>query len=305
MSMFEVREIASGLQFPEGPVSLPDGSLLVTEVAAGRLVRVSQRGELSVVAELGGSAAGAAIGPDGRCYVCNGGGQNFKTRDGLTYPGESKEGRGLIQVVDLATGKSEVLYDACNGVELSAPNDLVFDQHEGFWFTDHGKVRASTVDRGNIYYAKADGSYIRRVVGPMDGPNGIGLSPDGKRLYVAETGPARIWAFDIDSPGTLLKSDSAEFRRMGHLVVGLGGYQLLDSLAVDAAGWICVATLLNGGITMVSADGRATEHVPLQDRFTTNVCFAADGAHRAYVTLASTGRLVSVEWPRSGAPLNH
>lgn len=298
--MTAMRTLASGLQFPEGPVARPDGSVLVTEVAAGRLTQVGVDGTVRVIAELGGSAAGAAIGPDGRCYVCNGGGQRFKTRDGLMYPGESSDGRGCIQAVDLKSGRFETVYDSCDGIPLSAPNDIVFDRDGGFWFTDHGKVRARSVDRGFIYYARPDGSSIRQVIGPMDGPNGIGLSPDGRRLYVAETGPARVWAFDLGGPGTVLKSDLAAYRRMGHLVAGLPGYQLFDSLAVDAAGWICVATLLNGGVTMISPDGSRIEHLPVDDRFTTNVCFALDGTPRAFAALGSSGRLVELAMPRPG-----
>ena len=67
--MTEIREIASGLQFPEGPVALEDGSVLVVEVARKTLTRIRRDGVVQVVATLGGGPIGAAIGPDGRCYV--------------------------------------------------------------------------------------------------------------------------------------------------------------------------------------------------------------------------------------------
>jgi gluconolactonase len=65
------RLMASGLGFLEGPVALPDGSVLVVEIAAGRLTRVLPTGELKVIAHVGGGPNGAAIGPDGHIYVCN------------------------------------------------------------------------------------------------------------------------------------------------------------------------------------------------------------------------------------------
>src|ERR1700722_1221368 len=101
------RVIATGLGFPEGPVALPDGSVLVVEIAAGRLTRVSPKGELKVIAQLGGGPNGAALGPDGHCYVCNNGGFSWRTDDGFTRPtGEAADYRGgSIQRVNLTTGQ--------------------------------------------------------------------------------------------------------------------------------------------------------------------------------------------------------
>ena len=59
------REIATGLAFPEGPIALADGSVIVVEIAGGRLTRVSPSGKKHIIAELGGGPNGAAIGPDG------------------------------------------------------------------------------------------------------------------------------------------------------------------------------------------------------------------------------------------------
>ena len=81
--------------------------------------------------------------------------------------------------------------------------------------------------------------------------------------------------------------------------------QLADSLAVDHDGWVCVATLLNGGITAISPDGEHTEHHATGDMFTTNICFGGDDMSTAFVTLSGTGRLVSFPWPRLGLRLAH
>src|ERR1700730_4072125 len=83
---------------------------------------------------------------------------------------------GSIQRVDLASGKVETVYTACNGHPLRGPNDLVFDSTGGMWFTDFGKVEERRRDRGGIYYARPDGSSIKEMVYPIDGPNGIGLA---------------------------------------------------------------------------------------------------------------------------------
>ena len=83
------------------------------------------------------------------------------------------------------------------------------------------------MDRGAVFYATADGRAINEVVFPMVTPNGIGLSPDEKTLYVAETEPARLWAFDIVEPGVVRK-DPWPSPHGGRLVAGVGGYQRFE-----------------------------------------------------------------------------
>ena len=82
-------------------------------------------------------------------------------------------------------------------------------------------------------------------------------------------------------------------------------YHLFDSLAVDSEGNVCVATLINGGITIHSADGQHAEHIPMPDLLTTNICFGGEDLATAYVTLSSTGKLVSMPWRCPGLPLNY
>jgi gluconolactonase len=302
----EIREIASGLGFPEGPLVLPDGSLLVTEIRRGTLTRVALDGKKDVVARTGGGPNGAAIGPDGYVYVCNNGGFEWHDAGGLVIPGNQPEDYigGRIQRVDLATGRVEDLYTECDGRPLRGPNDIVFDRDGGFWFTDLGKSRARDRDRTGVFYARPDGSSIREVLFPLDGgPNGVGLSPDQKRLYVAETFTGRLWAWDIAAPGEIRVPD-LPLGNGGTLLAGLPGMQLFDSLAVDGDGNVCVATLVNGGITIVSPDGARVDHVPMPDVLTTNVCFGGPDMRTAYVTLSGTGRLVACDWPRPGLRLS-
>ena len=90
-----------------------------------------------------------------------------------------------------------VLYDRCGGRKLLGPNDIVFDAHGGFWFSDLGKSRGHQFDFGSVCYAKADGSLVRQVLFPMWQPNGVGLSPDEKTLYATETETGRLWAWPI------------------------------------------------------------------------------------------------------------
>jgi gluconolactonase len=297
-----MRTIATGLQFPEGPIAMPDGSVLLVEIRRGTLSRVTPDGKVTVVAETGGGPNGAAIGPDGACYVCNNGGFEWHDMGGLMVPGNQPAdyGGGRIERVDLETGKVTLLYRECDGRALRGPNDLVFDNHGGFWFTDHGKLRERDRDRTGVYYAKPDGSLIREVIFPLDAPNGIGLSPDGTRLYVAETHTGRVWQWDVVGPGELALGYGPHG---GALLCGLPGFQLFDSLAVDGDGNVCVATLVTGAITAIAPNGDVLEQVSTGDLMTTNVCFGGPDLKTAYVTCSGTGQLVALDWPRPGLRL--
>jgi len=301
--MAELQEITSGLRFPEGPVCLEDGSVLVVEIQAGALTKVAADGSKSVVAQTGGGPNGAAIGPDGKCYVCNNGGFEWHELGGLTVPGlqPADYTGGSLQRVDLETGAVETVYTECDGVPLKGPNDLVFDSEGGVWFTDLGKTRERESDRTGVFYARPDGSSISEEIFPMDCANGSGLSPEGDRLYVAETPTGRVFYFDLEGPGRIKPNPLSP--NGGHLLVGLPGLQLFDSMAVDSAGNVCVATIINGGITIVSPDGQNVEHVPTGDPMTTNIAFGGPDLRTAYITLSGTGRLVAMPWRNPGLRL--
>ena len=164
--MSEMDVVAEGLQFPEGPIAMPDGSVVLVEIARGTVSRVQPDGTIEVVADCGGGPNGIALGPDGRVYVCNNGGMDTRVDDrGRTRILETNDGYvgGSIQAVDLDSGEVETLYTEVGGHRLSAPNDLVFDADGGFWFTDHGKQWERQRDHGGIYYARPDGSSIAEV----------------------------------------------------------------------------------------------------------------------------------------------
>jgi gluconolactonase len=303
--MTTLREITTGLRFPEGPVAMADGSVILVEIERRTLTRVAADGRKTLVAQMGGGPNGAASGPDGKIYVCNNGGFDWhEDAECLRPSGQAKDySGGRIERVDLATGGIETLYTKSNGFELRGPNDLVFDRHGGFYFTDLGKARARDRDWGAVHYARADGSMIKEIIQPILTPNGIGLSPDEKRLYVAETETGRLWSWDITAPGELAKAPWPSTHG-GTLVTGVGGFQRFDSLAVDSAGNICVATLVNGGITVISPDGAYVRHIALPDRMVTNICFGGADLRTAYATLSCSGRLVAFEWERPGLRLN-
>nr|WP_202096133.1 SMP-30/gluconolactonase/LRE family protein [Sphingomonas aliaeris] len=298
--------IATGLRFPEGPVAMPDGSIILVEIAAGRITRILPDGGKQIVAEPGGGPNGLAIGPDGKLYCCNNGGFEYLDRNGLLIPhGQARDySGGRIERIDLETGAIETLYkDGDFGCTLRGPNDIVFDAHGGFWFTDHGKTRQRERDVTGIFYAKADGSFLQEVVFPSENPNGIGLSPDGNTLYAAETYTCRLMAFRVTAPGKV--DQTAGLGGAGIPLYRPAGYKFFDSLGVDSAGNICVATIGESGISVISPTGELVDFVATPDPFTTNICWGGPDLRTAYITLSGTGQLVSMDWPRPGLKLNH
>ena len=298
-----MREIASGLQFPEGPIAMADGSVILVEIARGTLSRVTPDGKIEVIAETGGGPNGAAIGPDGAAYICNNGGFEWHDVNGLLFAGDIAKdySGGRIERVDLTTGKVDVLYTEVNGNPLRGPNDIVFDKQGGFWFTDLGKGYGRLKDRGALFYAKADGSHVEEMVFPVETANGVGLSPDEDFVYVAETQGARLWRWQLYGPGKLAGSGRTGQK---NFVASPAGYSFFDSMAVEADGTICVATIMNGGISRINPETGDIRHVATGDPMTTNICFGGDELKTAYITASGTGKLLATEWDTPGLPLN-
>lgn len=294
-----MTRLATGLHFPEGPVALSDGSLLCVEVLAGYLAHVGPDGKVRRIADVGGGPNGTALGPDGACYVCNNGGL---TSDDLARLAAGDDGdveplpQGSIQRVDLKSGTFELLYGADAGSPLLSPNDLVFDALGGFYFSDYGSVNRASPQAGAIYYAAADGSRLARIDGAFVRPNGVGLSPAGDRLYVAETASGRLWSLAIAVPGDPGTIGSPE-------LLYEDASLSMDSLAVQADGKICVACPHNDLIVRVASDG-AAERIATPPGSPANLAFGGPGMRTAFVTFLRSGEVHALAWDAPGLQLH-
>ena len=326
----DFRVLAEGLGYPEGPVYQSDGSVLLVEIKNGTLTRVAPDGTKQTVANLGGGPNGAAMGPDGAVYVCNDGGMKFMSAPPPPYPptapppdppqvlvafGQSDDYTGgSIQRVTGSTFTS--LYSQYKGANLRSPDDLVFDATGSFWFTDWGKQRLTDRDITAVYYAKADGSNILQAIPQRSAPNGIALSPDDTRLYVAETYARWILYWELASPG-VIKPNPNTLDGSYLLTAQIPGCGTLDSMAVDVEGNVYVATMLPeglnstvpGGITVISPAGTILDFIELTvegkpEPLPSNLCFGGPEHRTAFITLAGTGRLVACEMKIPGKHLH-
>jgi len=281
--------VAEGLAFPEGPVVMADGSVIIVELAGGRITRC-WNGRTETICDIGGGPNGAAIGPDGALYVCNNGGLDLVKFQNAR--GAGHEGR--VERVDLSTGRFERLYDACDGIALEAPNDIVFDDDGRMWFTDLGKSHDGIRTASGLFSALADGSSVTAINRHAMSYNGVGLSPDGAYVYVADTHQARLWRYDR----------KVESQRPTWIATAPGPVGF-DSLAVTAAGNICVATLYDGGITTITPGGGVSKRDIAGEPYVTNIAFGGDDRRDAYVTLSQTGRLAKIRWDEPGLELRY
>jgi gluconolactonase len=279
--MAEIRTVASGLGFTEGPVWTADGRLLVVSVSRGLVVQVDPRtGRTVAVVETGGGPNGLAEDVDGRVWVAQNGGVVVRSRSTRPVaPG--------LQRLD----GSEVRDVVTTG--LRAPNDIVEGPDGRLWFTDPGPP-GDTAHGRVCAYGPVDGT-VSVLLDGVDYPNGLAFGPGGDVLHVAETENGRVVRYDWD--GTAL-------RRSGiSATLPEGGP---DGVALDADGRLYVAAPAADAVFAFEPDGRPLE--PLRFRgptFPTNLCFAGPDRDVLVVTAGKGGRVLAVTgYARSpGLPL--
>ena len=302
----EFEVLATGLGFPEGPVAAADGTVYAVDIDGGRVLRIRDKA-VDVVASPGGGPNGLALETPSTGIVANNGGFLWSEVEGgvripidrATHTNEPPGFTGgWLERVDLHSGDVNVLHRECDGRPLRGPNDLVFDAFGGLWFTDHGKGRHASVDRGGLYYVPPDGSAVREIVFPFLGPNGVGLSPDGSRVYVSETHTGRLWAWDLAGPGEVRAAVGSLAVRHGGACVAATPFSF-DSLAIEEDGRVVIGAIADG-IVAITPDGEEVDVYPVPGDVTTNVAFGGSDARRAVITLSRSGSVVEASWPRPG-----
>jgi gluconolactonase len=269
-----VEAIKEDVGGTEGPVGMPDGSVLFT--GQNVINRVAPDGTISVYLTRTNGANGLAIDSRGRLIAVETGGE----------PGPR------VAIIAPA-GEERVLVDHYQGKPFIRPNDLVVDGRGGIYFTDPAPRPALAGDRlstpSNVYYLRADGRLVL-LDNRMRRPNGIQLSPDGWTLYVADTILEDIIAFDVQTDGSV--GNGRVFAKYnGTGVAGSGG----DGLAMDADGRLFSASI--NGVQVFSPRGEYLGTIPTP-RQSQNLAFAGPG--RSYLYIVGRGGVYRVKTQTEG-----
>ena len=243
----------------EGPVPLPDGSILFAENLRNRIHKIDSGGNASLFLDNTNAALGMAFDPKGRLIAVE------------TTPGKSR-----IAVI-YPRGSETVLSDNFEGKPYGRPNDLVVDKKGGIYFTEPGPraVPGSAPPPlpPAVYYIPPGGKSIRVVEG-VTGPNGIQLSPDEKILYLNNASDSLL-AFDVQADGTL--SNRRNFAKY-HADPGVNITP--DGLAIDSEGRIYIATRM--GVQVYSPKGEYLDTIPIS-RQPQNLAFGGPDKKTLYV----------------------
>ena len=159
-----------------------------------------------------------------------------------------------------------------------------------------------TNGRFYVDYTNTSGDTVIEKAFPLLGPNGVGLAPDGRRVYVAETFTGRLWGWDLAAAGEIRPASGSLTVRHGGVCVVATPFSF-DSLAVEADGRVAIGAIADG-IAVVTPDGSEVDVFPIAGDTTTNIAFGGNDMRRAVITLSRSGRVVETTWPRPGLPLN-
>jgi gluconolactonase len=271
-----IETVASTFAFTEGPAWDPRGALYFSDIPNATIHRLSAGDELSALTTDSRHANGLLIAADGSMLACQMDGQVVR--------------------YDLESGQATVLAAGYQGQRFNAPNDLVNDDSGGIYFTDPLFRAPQPLPQGvqAVYYIAAAGE-VRRVSEDLPAPNGIGLSPDGKRLYVIPSQQAEMLVYDVAGPGQLSRGRTLCRLRQPAGKDNTGG----DGMAVDVQGNLYITT--NLGVEIFSPQGvhRGLVVFPQQPA---NVTFGGKDRKTMYVT-ARTG-LYRVQMPIAGLAPN-
>ena len=282
-----VKVIKSGFSGSEGPISLPDGSLIFTEQPASRITRIDKDGNASTFLENTNGSNSVVFDPRGRLIsVQNNPG---KTAVGVIYP----------------KGSETILASGYDGRPFVRPNDITGDTKGGVYFSDPGlfgpppaSVPGSTLPPlpRAVYYIPPGGTVVKAADG-IGYPNGMQLAPDEKTLYVNDTFGEYLLAFDVQKDGTL--ANRRNFGKYTGSTTGPIGATIsgADGLLIDSQGRLYAATA--AGVEVFGAQGAHLGTIPFS-RQPQNLSFAGPGRKTLYVV--GRGAVFAVQMLSQGVP---
>jgi len=254
--------IADGFDFAEGPAANRLGELFFSDLQAGRIYRLDNKGQPSVFLNNSGGANGLFFDSSGNLITCQG---------------------DLGRVVSISEQLDvTVLADTYQGRRFNKPNDLWIDSQGGIYFSDPAYGTKPVQDGEHVYYIRADRTSITRVINDMVRPNGLIGGPDGRSLYVADHGAGKVYAYDIIAPGTLSEK---------RLFVS----KACDGMTIDRFGHVYITN--ESSVLVYNPEGQLIEQI-IAGGQVTNVCFGGLAVSTLYIT--STRALYAIDMQVGG-----
>ena len=253
----DVELVRDGFVFTEGPLPMPDGGLLFSDLRASRIYHLDLNGQLVVFRDKTDETNGLAYTPRGELIAAETGAKRISVT------------RRNQAVDELTRGDGKT--------PLAAVNDLIADAKGGVYFTDPNTRPIVPGRKVYVYYLPPGERYAQVVDDTMVRPNGLALSIDGRTLYVDDTVGHDVFAFDIRADGRL--EGKRVFARLRDLKPGEDSGA--DGMAIDRDGRIYVA--MARGVQMFSRAGEYLGTIPVPRR-PTNVAFSGPGKGTLYIT---------------------
>ncbi len=256
-----VELLTDQLNGTEGPVALPDGTLLFTQGGARQLTRIDKNGKLSTFLE-----------------NIQSGGLGFDAK-GRLIANDNTQGKQGIYIVYPKGAEKTLIDRKTHGFDQS--NDIVVDKKGGVYFTQP--------EQANVGYIFPDGKGMRIVAERITRPNGITMSPDEKVLYVNDSRGEYLLAYDVQPDGSL--TNRRNFTRYHQVNTSAAGgdvgpslrYKVTscaDGLAVDKEGRVYNAGC--NGIQVYSPQGKHLGTIPTA-RQIQNLAFAGPDKKTLYL----------------------
>lgn len=245
----QIKKLADGFQFTEGPAVDAAGNVFFSDIPNNQILQWTIGSGLSAFSVNSGGANGLYFAADGSLVVCAG------------------SARMIYKIA--SDGKVQVLADKYDGKKFNSPNDLWIDPKGGIYFTDprYGGRDGMEQDGEHVYYITPDGRQVWRVISDMVRPNGVIGTPDGKTLYVADHGGNKTWAYAINPDGTL--TDKRLFAPEGS-----------DGMTLDSEGNVY---LTSNGVAVYNPAGQRIETIAVPEE-PANVTFGAPSRKILFIT---------------------
>jgi len=276
-----VELVRGDFQFLEGPAyDATSGTLYFSDIPANKIYTLDAQGKIGEFTDSSNHTNGIVAATKGK------------------FQGKlvACQMDGQIVAYDPKTKAVEVLADAYDGKRFNAPNDLVVDAAGGVYFTDPLFRAPDPLPQGiqTVYYRAADGT-VTRVTEAIAAPNGVALSPDGKRLYVIPSQQAEMLVYNVTAPGKLDGGEVFCSLIQPEGKTGTGG----DGMVVDVEGNLYITSNLGVQIFSPAGEFRGIVQTP---QVPANVTFGDADSKTLYIT-ARTG-LYKVRMPIAGLQPN-